>query len=298
MRILFKKLLFFSVFFSFFYLAEGNCLNLKEPDQLVFCTGAPRSGTTVTYSLLCSQETYPMFPECTFITPMFDLYHRISRFSDKERFEHYFKNQDNLKEMFVSFINRMIVSLIDNWPRKKTLVLKDPELICHINDAFFELFPKAKVVIVIREPKDIIASLIKVKKRYRTFVSLEDTVNYLLKYTSSIKEVSSKYCENVIVVKYEDIVNKKRKVFLDIEKTLGYKINKESFQHISYDINSAHIKKDPTHSALYGQKLSKISVGNYRKELTKEEIDYIDKAFNEFNEYYGYTDLKNLDIKK
>lgn len=136
----------------------------KLPFDLVFVCGAPRSGTTLLLGLICtSSSTNALSTECDYLTALippfivgrnrFDI-HTNCYFESLEDFEHYHAN----------LLRSVLTDIWDSLGRPAKLVLKDPGITRYAN-IVLKLLPECRVVVSIRDPKDIVASRVAIEMR-------------------------------------------------------------------------------------------------------------------------------------
>lgn len=259
---------------------------VSPPDQIIFCVGSPRSGTTVLASLLSGgEDAYPMFPECTFVTALVKLFHDIMYYSDKERFRFYAHDRTTLSNVFKQPVHGLIKNPIKNQPgKKKNLILKDPELTLVMKELNSLVDIPFKVIGIMRDPRDVINSLINVRKKSGQSYDVGQLISYLLPYYRAMEEFE-KNNKNFLIVRYEDIVVCDDGTFSRIDKFVGYTISRESFKDVAFDIDN----KDPTYSSSYGKGLNQKSVRKYKGNLSSSDIKKISKSFSYYLKKYNYS---------
>jgi hypothetical protein len=257
--------------------------------KIIFVVGAPRSGTTLLNSLICGNDlVYPMIPECTFMTSTIDLYGRILRYSDAERFRFYARNEDHLKEVFRPAIRGLLQNALDvlaeNFGDKEYLAFKDPVLTLHI-DLLSHFFCKDeyKIVSIIRNPFDVVASMLKVKRiDTADKASLVSIVNDLFNYYYLIeKNITS----NSMIVRYEDIAQKNENTFSQLDAFLEFSISRDSYSNVMFSFD----KNDPFYSENYGKPITNSAIDKGLKSLSVEQVEYIEEVMCGVNSRFGYS---------
>jgi len=258
----------------------------------ILIVGAPRSGTTLLSGLLTgNNKCFPNLPECTFLTQIIEHYFAILNYSDKERYRVFAKDIDTLQGVYENHINNM-VSIIESQFKAQEyshLVLKDPELTKYIDliPIFFGI--NSKVVLIVRDPRDTVSSMIKVELKKEEYNSKldDDVVSKVAKYIYNyyyIAHQSDLYkSKNILVIKYEDIVDKKEKVFLKLEKFIGYKISRKPFERNVFSFDT----KDPTYSVNYDKDIIKVS-SEFKEYLSDNNIKFIEAMFSGYNLQYDW----------
>ena len=271
--------------------------------DIILIIGAPRSGTTLLSGLITGNtECYPNLPECTFITQIIQHYYNIVHYSDKERFRVYANSEQELKKTYIANVANMISIVLNQFKDHtyKHLIFKDPELTSYI-DLIPDFFGNSsKIVYIIRDPREVVASMLTVmlkKQRQDSYLELifpfikrlrndeltkiitDQIFNYyFIAHTSKIYK-NQKLC----IVRYENIIKKEETEFLKLEDFLGYKIGRKAFErnYFSFD------KDDPTFSKNYGKDIIEVK-SDFRDKLSKKSIKLIEETFSGYNTRYKW----------
>ena len=143
---------------------------------LIFVGGAQRTGTTMLQSLLCqAPDTNPMIMEARYLFCLVRAYASAKRVWNIKT-KDYFDNPENLPRFHSEFIVKFLKNTASRYDDVPHLVLKEPHLTLYFAD-LFELLPAARFVVMLRDPRDAIASMIEVGKKLDT----EEKKNYLPK---------------------------------------------------------------------------------------------------------------------
>lgn len=275
--------------------------------QNVLVIGAPRSGTTLVAGLLSADERVcPMLPECSYMTQAIEHYYNFLHFSDPQRFAVYATSEARLTEMYQGLITSMLQTVLEQFKEGgyQYLVLKDPELTIYV-----DLIPKffgveSKTIQVVRDPRAVIASMMKVEKKKRRRIlkeiardwnvsnviqfinSINQTIwmpGKFLKYYSAVHESRLKKESRMLTVSYEKLIGKDEAEFQRLENYLGIKVSRTGFGKVYVDFD----RSDPTFSRGYGQ------VINSDKRLDEPRLTWfqnkrIKKLFSELNCHYSW----------
>jgi sulfotransferase family protein len=133
---------------------------------VLFIGGCMRSGTTLVQRLLCAAPgVNPAIAECHYLTELL-----AAHKEGEKRFDLFLSDYFASREAFDAFgrgtLRRFLVALSARYPEAKQLVLKNPELAYHFSLAA-RLLPEARFILVVRDPRDIIASMLRVAERQR-----------------------------------------------------------------------------------------------------------------------------------
>jgi hypothetical protein len=125
-----------------------------------------RSGTTLVQRLLCAAPgVNPVIAECQHVTKLLAAHKQGER-----RFDLFLSDYFSSRDAFDAFgretLRRFLGALAARYPKASKLVLKNPDLAYHFSLAA-RLLPEARFILVVRDPRDIIASIVRVAERQR-----------------------------------------------------------------------------------------------------------------------------------
>jgi hypothetical protein len=179
----------------------------KEP---VFIMGMPRSGTTLLQTILCNSGIYFPMPETHFFSRVTCGLPR-SDFSVEERkqirrvlikkarieVDKEFPYQlHSKKEIFEYLIG------VYNTNKKNTFLEKTPRHVFFYSE-ILEYYPDATFICMIREPKNVVSSILKIPtKRKKSVITVALLYNKISNAILNIRSMS-----NVLVIKYEDLTD-------------------------------------------------------------------------------------------
>jgi protein-tyrosine sulfotransferase len=177
----------------------------------VFVGGAPRSGTTLVQNILDSHPEVLGGPEFLHLPDIVLLRNRLQSSVDKGWIDLYCSSADVDHEVRM-FVERLLRPLAD---RHGTRVLseKTPENVL-VFPELLALFPAARLVHLVRDPRAVVASLLGVARRARQAGrrppskarSLESAVAHTRRCLVAGFASSSRDGDRVLTVRYEDLV--------------------------------------------------------------------------------------------
>ncbi len=273
----------------------------------VLVIGAPRSGTTILGGLLCAgNQSFPMLPECTYITQIVRHFHDFLHYSDPQRFAAYAIDEAKLTGMYVRMVQDMLATVLSHFQGMpyKYLILKDPEL-----SLLVDLIPRffgehSKVVCVVRDPRAVISSMVLVERSKRSAMWRElrqspnwHTLSKVLHQLICARLITSQmfnyywrvhtsdlYKQGLVhVVRYENIVARDDIEFQRLEAFLGFPIGREGFGKMHFDFD----RKDATYSTNYGKSIL-ASTSDFNQVLSRWQIAKIERIFNSYNAIYKW----------
>lgn len=132
--------------------------------RLVLVCGGQRSGTTLLQSLLCqAQGVQPMVREAKYLRHLVAAYaHARRRFTAET--EDYFADVAELATVHRAALAPVLGHLERRFAPAAALVLKSPELARFARE-LPEVVPQARVLVMVRDPRDVVASLLEVGRR-------------------------------------------------------------------------------------------------------------------------------------
>lgn len=248
----------------------------------VFICGAPRTGTTLLLSLICtSMSTNPLSAECDYFTTFVQPFIKA-----RDRFDLHTECYFSSMDAFQNYHSRIMKSVLDDmWASLSNpshLVLKDPGMTRYAN-IILSLVPECKMLVCVRHPRDVIASRVAIEMRRCV---IEDVKLIDPNFIASICQEYNAVYEYVVALEGE--ARQKVKIAQYESLVDGKEIESLSAFLALNDINpdklwsrSVKMGKRKTHnewmSPLYGQKMTSTSVGNYKNVLSDSDVQLIDE---------------------
>lgn len=272
---------------------------MQTPDQrpyaeLIVVCGPPRSGTTWLNRELCNAPTaFPFLPECTLITQQIELYSRTLHYCDPQRFHAYFANQQNLLSYFRANVAKLVdqVANLNQKPGAQTLVLKDPLLCLYLEDTK-DVLPPHKLVVLVRDPRDVLASMKNVTAKKKQKWNVREAARELLNYYYGIENHQRRADKDSIYLRYEDLVVGQRTI---LQNFLQQKNEDAAFTHADApSVQERLDASDPFFSELYLQPTTSEKIGSYTKILSWNEIYFIESAYSGVMQRWGYLNFNSM----
>lgn len=275
---------------------EGTLEDIKNSTK-IFVVGPPRSGTTLIYSMI-AQDLF--LPEATFVSSLMKFFDETYKFSDKERFEYYAHDLQNLVRIFKKPIYDFLYSgtLKVGGISEKRFIYKDPMLTLYLE--YFPLFfdDSYKVVFCVRDPRDTVSSMFQVLKKQNpkknSRVLFDEAVDFIFKFYKSIQQINNKTVniakDKIIFIKYEEIVLGDHEAVRALEGFLGFAINS---QGMNITINDKIDRTSPFYSENYGNAITVNPIGKYKNILTSEQVAKIENIYSFYMEKFNYRSSPN-----
>lgn len=260
---------------------EISSLVASQLSRLVFVGGSPRSGTTVVQRILdCHPEIYGG-PEFDFVPDVMDLFERMRRsiqsgridaVLDEKSLVHAFRSL--LVTLFSPKLNSEAVCFLSEKTPSNVLAFARLE----------ECAPEAKKILVIRDPRDVVSSMLEVGRRQRhrqgraygfvrDTIAAVDYMNLCLRAGITFAETSS----NCLVIYYEDLVSDPLHVANQIYRFIGvHELERLNFENVQFESarnRESWIDWSSPDSARTGIETG--SIGVAQRQLKRSDWDFI-----------------------
>ncbi|MDD5585774.1 MAG: sulfotransferase [Alphaproteobacteria bacterium] len=277
--------------------------------KTVFVGGAMRSGTTMLYGLVCSSpQTNPIMNECHYLAEQVGLYrHWVSLGLDNNIRDQYFTNLEEFK----TYSRELITALIDRFYERLVphgiLVLKSPLLSQYLWQVH-ELVPDARYIISVRDPRDVIASILvtagKIKdwkkeaRKQHCFGFLADwgrdmtkLSNYFLSFYRPALVIEPIVGDRLMFAKYEKVVQDIPGTVKNVAGILGiepweFDNTKPWYPETTKPLRQEEVNNWTTDR--YFETISGKSVGNFKTAFSNEELAVIERICADYMTKFGY----------
>lgn len=273
--------------------------------SVFFIGGVNRSGTTLLQSILCSDtSTNPLIHEASYLRSIVEAY-VFGQQKFEEHNKYYFSSVQDMKDFTASWAKSFLDKTRSRYPEAEHLVLKHPPLTPRF-PAIFDLLTSVgedpRFIIIIRDPRDVAASLVRVGEKLRAKGesegnSLPRNMNmlgnyYMQCYMPALSPQLEAYKSRITIVKYEELVNNPKLVINNIRKASGLKLEEfnatEGWKNDNLDYNNLQQDKNAWLSDLWGKKLSNSRVGSYKTILKPNEITLLEQVCAGPLKSFGY----------
>jgi len=269
--------------------------------------GSMRSGTTVIHRALCqAKNSNPFISESWYLLELMGIHERgVTRFDMRA------KDQFGEVEAFEDFIRRDIqayfAAIANKYGNPEVLILKHPELTKNFA-TLKRLAPQMKFLVVVRDPRDVVASMKNVIKRHRdqnlltpftrSLQTMNDYCAHYIGYYGKLFAERESIGEDLMIVRYEDVVTDPVDAFSKIGAFSGAVYEGDAMK--SYDPDETESKylvrdervKDKISEAfwseMYTKELSADSVRAYKDILTLPEVNDIESTLAQVGKTWGY----------
>lgn len=272
----------------------------------IFVGGAQRSGTSLLAASLCAgEETNPYLGESSSLQRLLQTYtHMAGRFDDEMVF--HFGTKAVMNEYFSTMLRSFLSHTLATHAPATSLVLKEPHMTT-LFPAIHAMLPEAKFVIIVRDPRDIITSMMTVGEKLKQAGS-----NHLFNsndvgkmaaqigafYRPSLVAMQNNkgFAQSTVWVKYEELVTSALPVMDKLRGFTGLKLELYDPDEPRKRTHPAKLKSrekseraKPWQSELMGQKsMSDKSLGSFRDKLNEDQIKEIETTLPGFFNRFGY----------
>jgi hypothetical protein len=248
--------------------------------RLIFVGGSPRSGTTLVQRILdCHPEIYGG-PEFDFVPPIVDLFQDMRKSIRSGRIDA-FLDEKNLLQAFRCLLVTLLLPKLRaegvNYLSEKT-----PSNVLAF-EWLEECAPEAKKILVVRDPRDVVSSMLGVGRRQRLrlgrasksvrdAIAAVDYMNEHLKAGSALAETA--HC---LVIYYEDVVSDPLVVANQMYRFIGVpEMDRLDLENEEFEAarNRESWIDWSTPGTMYGGVESN-RIGVAEQQLTRGDLDYI-----------------------
>lgn len=259
--------------------------------------GAMRTGTSLLQNILSTSPTAnDMMVECQYLTAQLSLY-RTWRNEPERSLSDFFEDGDDFEDYTKSLVVDFLMRTHKQHGTPKHLVLKHPEMTPYF-PLLAKLLPQARFVMTVRDPKDVIASMLAVAERQKKLGrtsnmrlaerDMEKLTNLFLSFYRGLNRIPNKKPRRMIYLKYETFATDPKPLFpalmeftgLDLTKydpTAEWKYARPRSRNTAFDTD------------IRGKALSSSSIGNYKDALTTDEILTVEKTAEPFMRAFQYS---------
>jgi len=260
---------------------------------LVFVGGSMRSGTTLLQRILCTAPgSNPLIAECHYLAMLLDQ-HAVLGGSFDAMLADYFESPQSFADHMRSRAAAFVKMTLERHRPTRALVLKSPELTRNF-PTLAEWFPAARFIVMMRDTRDIIASMLDVGERHRAgnvpsfFVEsgrdMAALVRLYRSYYAPLGRAWRRLAARTLILRYEDLVRDPATSLSRLADFTGLGLCAEHVKlapdRVSRGSASGAQGNDFVAgflTPLLAETPQASRIGRYRDRLTREEIGYIEE---------------------
>lgn len=270
-----------------------------------FIGGINRSGTTLLQSILCSDRTTnPLIHEASYLRQIVEAYDfGIQKFDEHNRY--YFSSKEELRQFTARWAIDFIGQVRRMYPGTENVVLKHPPITRRFPVLFDLLYPTSvdpRFLVIIRDPRDVVASLVQVGERLRQSGDPEGATlprdmerlgnYYMMTYMPALSFDNSEYQQRTTLIKYEDLVTDPTTAITRMREFTGLALDNfdsdTEWKNDNLDYKQLGNDRNAWLSELWGKPISNTHIGNYRHILSPGEIKAIESICSAPLKTFGY----------
>ena len=262
-----------------------------------FVGGSPRSGTTLLHLLLCrDNETNKPTLESGYFRILFHAYSQAKQEFDRHT-KHYFDDRRDLWNFHRSIISLFLKRTAKRFPDSRHLVFKETNFSKYFPD-ILELIPDSYFFLTVRDPRDAVASMIRVGERHKQkgeYLGFQESnIRTLCNHYRSfyIAPVSCKakfFKDRLFVSKYEELVTEPDRVLDRLRRFSGLELKIDSSRDLDDGGFDARSNYGLWATELFGKKISSERIGKYRDVLTDDDVKEINRNCEDIYRIFGYS---------
>lgn len=269
---------------------------------LVFVGGSARAGTTLLQSVLCTDATTnPLIEECSYLRHLVASY-AFGRDVFPYQTRDYFASPADLRSFSAGGLRHVLTHLRERHGCAD-LVLKEP-LLTPLLPALKELLPEALCVVALRDPRDTIASMVRVLERHvregrRSELARigRDPVGLARHWRGFYEPLlacqASDFVRDTLLVRYEDLVESPAQTADNLRAFTGLALANfdpdAPWSNSQMDFASPQKQTSAWTSPLYGQGVTTARRGAWSEVLSDDEARVIEAECADLLEAFGYA---------
>lgn len=258
--------------------------------------GAMRTGTSLLQNVLStSPSANDMMVECQYLTAQLTLYTQWQNQNERGLVD-FFDGKDGLKDYTTKLVFEFLKQTHLRQGEPENLILKHPEM-----TVFFpllgQMLPNAKFVVSVRDPKDVVASMLVVAEKQKELGrssnmlhagrNMAKLTKLFLSFYRGLGNFPKEKTARLQYVKYEDLVLKTDELLPRLGQFTGLDLsNYDPTAEWKYTRPRKYNKAFDT--KIRGKGLSDSSIGNYREHLSDKECMEVDKTAEAFMRHFRY----------
>ena len=271
-----------------------------------FVGGSQRAGTTLLATSLCSGvETNPYLGESSGLRSLLHTYtYMVKRYEDESAF--HFGSRQTMDDYYRSIVGLFLSHVLARHTPATSLVLKEPHMTTYFPQ-IFKLVPNSAFIIMKRDPRDILVSMLGVGKKMKEqgkkhlfnsgdLGKIAESIVPFYRPTLNACARNAKFASRCFWIDYEAMVTNPNE---SVEKLRQFtKLKLELFdaanpgkRTLAEKVASRKTSKNPSiwrTTLMNNQAISKSRIGNFTNELTTDDIKIIEAAIGDLITQLGY----------
>jgi len=251
--------------------------------------GVKRSGTTLLYGTLCSgNQTNPALFETHLISHLLAAYSHARYRSNHVDSGQFFGDADTLQNLFRKPLKEFLDLVRARHGSPQHLVLKSTTLTPYAADAL-DLIADCKVIVGVRDPRDIVASQLEVDIKERRIAPGQHTQAHIERLASDVMRAYEKclralprVSDRLHFVRYEDLVLSPREVVEKLSEWTGLDLSdfdpQNAWARSLRDFAADRAAGSAYVTDLFGKGISDRRIGQHRRLLHAADVHTVETA--------------------
>lgn len=258
----------------------------------IWVCGAQRSGTTLVQTILANALSSSLLPEahilCATVQTCFDA---LANWNKNSAF---YRDEADCVAQFRTMFQSQVQQLCDLMGRPQFLVLKDPNFVRYLPILPDLVDSSAAIVAVVRDPRDIAASFVKIGQRQ---IAAGETSKYTKRDIGFICGKINDSCRQLLgplpartrVVRYEDFVSDPARELEALASHFGWQVAdiRRTLEHPQW-LEPSKRHKASWITELEDGGVSTASLGSFAGILTRAEVAAVEKNCAEILSRFKY----------
>ena len=267
----------------------------------IFVGGAQRSGTNLMQTILCQDATTNhMMHEARYLTAIMSAYAWAKdNFANNTR--DYFATPHSVDVFHRQLLEQLMENVRALHGETEHLVLKHPELSPYFS-LLCDLLVDPLFIVMIRDPRDTITSMIKVQEKLSATAQPADARNitsycehFLSYYERLLASTDEAFKKRVLFVRYEDLVRAPAHVLASVSQFCGLELSTVDVNHDfdtgTLDYEQAGPEWQAWITEHYGKGISSVQVGSFQSVLGPGEVTEIESRCQSYFNTFGYNQM-------
>lgn len=268
----------------------------------LFVGGAIRSGTTLLQRLLSqSPDCNDMVAECQYLLWQMNLYQTWQgRF--EPMLEEFFGERKRFDQYTQKFVQDFLAHARTTLNSPKTLLLKSPQLTPYF-PTLTRWIPEAGVVVIVRDPRDVIVSMLEVGERQSKDKTPSEIAaagrdmtalaGYYKSFYADVVNQRRLMGDRILFIRYKRLVESPRELIEAICFKFGLRTPPVGFESmVATEKNLQwHGRTDADGvfwTPFYGKPVDPTRVGRFQASLSSDEVAVIENVCADMNQVFGF----------